>query len=120
MANKMLVTMKMDQRLQMSQQLRQAITLLQYNTLDLKQLVQHYIDSNPLLEIEESDELESTASSEAYTDAADFHLNNYSTTWSSGRKNFTDESALENISLPKSLREHLLEQTLLCHFNETE
>ena len=52
-SGKMQVTMKLDQRLMMSQQLRQAITLLQYNTLDLKQLVQQCIETNPLIDVEE-------------------------------------------------------------------
>lgn len=108
MANKMLVTMKMDQRLQMSQQLRQAITLLQYNTLDLKQLVQQHIDTNPLLEVEEESESDPIPEQ------------NYLTKQVSRKQHFTDDSMLENFSKPKSLREHLLDQTLLCQFNETE
>jgi RNA polymerase sigma-54 factor len=117
MSNKMLVTVKMDQRLKMSQQLRQAITLLQYNSLDLKQLVQHYLETNPLLDAEEESE-----SSTLSTDESDDHTqySKISAHQSKRGQIFEDENSLENFSVPKSLRDHLLDQTLLCQFNKIE
>ena len=118
MSNKMQVSMKLDQRLMMSQQLRQAITLLQYNTLDLKLLVKTYLETNPLLEVDEegidsedqSDYSESDRTQSA-TLSADF-----------SRRGVTheDESSLENYAVPITLADHLLEQTLLCQFHSVE
>ena len=101
------MTVKLDQRLAMSQQLRQAIMLLQYNTLDLKQLVHQTIEKNPLLELEETDYIEPTRSADT--------IRHRSSTYQT-----EEESVLENYAIPKSLRHFLLEQTLLCQFNETE
>ncbi|OHU90778.1 MULTISPECIES: RNA polymerase factor sigma-54 [Pseudoalteromonas] len=56
--------LRMGQQLTMTPQLQQAIRLLQLSTLDLQQEIQEALDSNPLLEIEESDsdsELDSDA-----------------------------------------------------------
>jgi len=117
MSNKMLVTMKMDQRLQMSQQLRQAITLLQYTTLDLKQLVQQYIDTNPMIEVEESEE---TLKPEETAEENDPYASSYSADWRHKKAYFEDENTLENITKPKNLRDHLIDQTLLCQFTQEE
>jgi len=46
--------LKLGQSLTMTPQLQQAIRLLQLSTLDLQQEIQEALDSNPLLEIEES------------------------------------------------------------------
>ncbi len=107
MSNKMLMTVKLDQRLTMSQQLKQAIMLLQYNTLDLKQLVQQAIEKNPLLEVEEPEHHEPARSA----DIVKFRSSSYRQ---------EEESVLENYAIPKSLRHFLLEQTLLCGFDDTE
>ena len=45
--------LKMNQQLAMTPQLQQAIRLLQLSTLDLQQEIQHALDSNPLLELED-------------------------------------------------------------------
>jgi RNA polymerase sigma-54 factor len=47
--------LRMGQQLTMTPQLQQAIRLLQLSTLDLQQEIQEALDSNPLLEVEESD-----------------------------------------------------------------
>src|SRR5579885_668136 len=113
MSNKMLLTTKLEQRLVMSQQLTQAITLLQYNTLDLKQLVQRYIESNPMLEVDETETTDH--------DTEDLtHFFNYSAEINRAYRYDNDDSTLENYSIPKSLRDHLFEQTLLCKFDTTE
>ncbi|NOH80149.1 RNA polymerase factor sigma-54 [Vibrio sp. RE86] len=46
--------LKLGQQLAMTPQLQQAIRLLQLSTLDLQQEIQEALDSNPLLEVEES------------------------------------------------------------------
>ncbi|MFY2510224.1 RNA polymerase factor sigma-54 [Vibrio pectenicida] len=48
--------LKLGQQLAMTPQLQQAIRLLQLSTLDLQQEIQEALDSNPLLEVEESGE----------------------------------------------------------------
>lgn len=113
MSTKMLLTAKLDQRLVMSQQLTQAITLLQYNTLDLKQLVQQYIETNPLIDVEEV-EAENTAALD------DDQYAQYTTDSAKASYVYKDDNALENYSSPESLREHLIEQTLLCKFDKIE
>lgn len=120
MSNKMLLTTKLDQRLVMSQQLTQAITLLQYNTLDLKQLVQQYIETNPLIELEEiesTDTPEVSGSTSSLENEELSQLFKYSAEINRVHRYDNDESTLENYSTPKSLRDHLLEQTLLCKFD---
>jgi len=113
----MLLTARLDQRLVMSQQLTQAITLLQYTTLDLKQIVKQYLETNPLIEIEEhetgsDDNQENSEEAQQYYYSAHARkINRYN------NDNTQDDNALENYSTPKNLREHLLEQTLLCKFN---
>ena len=48
--------LKLGQQLAMTPQLQQAIRLLQLSTLDLQQEIQEALDSNPLLEVEETSE----------------------------------------------------------------
>jgi RNA polymerase sigma-54 factor len=48
--------LKLGQQLAMTPQLQQAIRLLQLSTLDLQQEIQEALDSNPLLDVEESTE----------------------------------------------------------------
>ncbi|MEZ8825533.1 RNA polymerase factor sigma-54 [Vibrio amylolyticus] len=52
--------LKLGQQLAMTPQLQQAIRLLQLSTLDLQQEIQEALDSNPLLDVEESGEDQST------------------------------------------------------------
>lgn len=127
MSTKMLVTMKLDQRLTMSQQLRQAITLMQYTTLDLKQLVQQTLETNPLLELVEQEIIEPLDENENFSQAAIGQEDEAAAlkyTADLVKRNtlyqHNEESELENYSLPESLRAHLLEQTLLCQFTQTE
>lgn len=53
--------LKLGQQLAMTPQLQQAIRLLQLSTLDLQQEIQEALDSNPLLEVEESQNDEPTS-----------------------------------------------------------
>lgn len=103
------LTAKLEQRLLMTQQLRQAITLLQYNTIELKQVVQQFVDKNPLLEVEESE-------------LPDYYqVSHYSPSYKkSNRISDEEENGLENYAIPTNLRTHLFEQTLLCKFTSEE
>ena len=53
--------LKFSQQLTMTPQLQQAIKLLQLSTLDLQAEIQEALDSNPLLELEESHEPDSNS-----------------------------------------------------------
>lgn len=114
MSTKMLVTMKLDQRLAMNQQLRQAIELLQHNTLELKQLIQQSIECNPFIEL---DEIELQNDEEDEQIIEHHHYSAYS---GNGQKSSFDTDFIENYAKVKTLREHLLEQTLLCRFNQEQ
>ena len=46
--------LRIGQQLTMTPQLQQAIKLLQLSTLDLQQEIQEALESNPLLEVDES------------------------------------------------------------------
>ena len=116
MSTKMLVSVRLDQRLTMSQQLRQAITLLQYNTLDLKQLIQQHIETNPLLEVDEP-EVESDFFS---TDLKQGELTKYSADFNKTSQYYEGEDTLENHAVAKTFHDYLLEQTLLCQFNPAQ
>ncbi|RDI39968.1 RNA polymerase factor sigma-54 [Aquicella lusitana] len=116
MSTKLLVTMKLDQRLAMNQQLRQAIALLQYNTIELKQVIQQYIQSNPLIDVDEEQETEPIYKAEEYIT----HHQSYSTIKSKNYNQLNESNLIENYSRQKNLREYLMEQTLLCRFNETD
>jgi RNA polymerase sigma-54 factor len=116
MSNKMQVTVRLDQRLMMSQQLRQAITLLQYNTIELKQLVQQCIETNPLIDMEDIESEEHDADSRD----EQFESSSFSADFSRYGQYNEDSNALENHAVSESLRSHLLEQTLLCQFSDNE
>jgi len=53
---KLSLQLKLGQQLTMTPQLQQAIRLLQLSTLDLQQEIQEALESNPLLEVDESGE----------------------------------------------------------------
>lgn len=54
MPMKLSLQLKMGQQLTMTPQLRQAIRMLQLSTLDLQQEIQEALESNPMLELEDS------------------------------------------------------------------
>jgi RNA polymerase sigma-54 factor len=120
---KMLITTRLDQRVSMNQQLQQAITLLQYNSVDLKQLVQQFIETNPLIDVDEPEVGDNDKTSLISNDAQDeSHLTNYSADFNKTRQyqQHQEDNALENYSSPKSLRDYMLEQTLLCKFTVSQ
>jgi RNA polymerase sigma-54 factor len=119
---KMQLTPKLEQRLAMSQQLRQAISLLQYNSLDLKQLIQQQLETNPLLEVDESEILieedkETIAKEDDRTKPEDYTA---AVNYSNRYNEINDENSLENYASPISFRDHLLAQVLLCNFDSNE
>lgn len=118
----MLMTLKLDQRLTMSQQLRQAITLLQYGTLDLKQFLQQELVKNPLLECEdmEASALDAQPVDDYQTIETAHVISADVSHYRATSYRFEDESSLENMAVAKTLRQHLLEQMLLCRFNPEE
>lgn len=124
--NKMMLTAKLDQKLAMNPQLRQAITLLQYNTLDLRQYIQQYMEKNLFLDVEENDasnQIESDADDDV--DSSSFQGETQFNQKSSNHFNHSDrfsqnENYLENYAVPKNLRDYLKDQTLLCKFNPIE
>ena len=66
----------MGQQLTMTPQLQQAIRLLQLSTLDLQQEIQEALDSNPMLESEEFDDI--PADNEPSSDYKDDYKDDYS------------------------------------------
>lgn len=107
MGTKLQITTKLDQRLLLNQQMKQAIGLLQSTTLELKQQVLNWLETNPLIEIKEE------LNEEENTD----EMIHYSNTRK--EKYFeSTENTIENIEKSMSLREYLLEQTLDCHWND--
>lgn len=123
MSTKMQLTTRLDQQLVMSQQLRQAITLLQYNTVELKQIVQEFLETNPLIEVDENAILEHDKSNELHSSEEhheDYYEQKHSFEFNKTYRTIADDSTIENYTVPKSLRDHLLEQTLLCKFDEVK
>ena len=112
MRNKLVLTTKLDQRMQMSPKLMQAITLLQHNTLELKQIVQTELEQNPLLELEESEETESL---DAMEESASFQFRSRDQAVS-----WEEDNGLENLAARYDLTAHLTQQTLLARFNTKE
>lgn len=111
--SKLMLTTRLDQRLLMNQQLKQAITLLQSSTIELTQQLQTALESNPLLEIKEEVE-------ESDNEDDDYEDTNHYDNQTSSKKFVSDDDYLENIASKQSLRDFLMQQTLGCHFNENE
>ncbi len=105
MSNKLLLTTKLDQRLLMNQQLKQVITLLQVTTLELKQQVEQWIETNPLIEVKEEVEEEDEIIYQHHE-----KTRHHSTE--------SDYDMLENVAANETLRNFLLKQTLDCGWND--
>lgn len=91
--------LKFSQQLTMTPQLQQAIKLLQLSTLDLQLEIQEALDSNPLLEIDDTDSNGDKPNSDA--DNQDFaESNNLS---SDNSDNVDSHDALENNQIPDDL-----------------
>lgn len=136
--------LRLTQKLALAPQLQQAIRLLQLNRIELRDYVQELVDANPLLDHEENVEQAATDNSEARTEAdtieprndtpeQDYSSNNdaddqwENDQWQagSGQEQWAETSGwsddfgerqIEDTS-SSSLREHLLAQVRLAHFN---
>jgi RNA polymerase sigma-54 factor len=94
--------LRIGQQLTMTPQLQQAIRLLQLSTLDLQSEIQEALESNPMLEVEET-EHQSTASPSEHTDqhdsvaSADLDGNpNSDTSFENSSQEFSSETSLED------------------------
>jgi RNA polymerase sigma-54 factor len=91
--------LKFSQQLTMTPQLQQAIKLLQLSTLDLQLEIQEALDSNPLLEIDETDFNRGTSDDDSepqdYTDRNSLSAEN--------SDNVDSHDALENNQIPDDL-----------------
>ncbi|GAA5138246.1 RNA polymerase factor sigma-54 [Thalassotalea piscium] len=72
--------LRIGQQLTMTPQLQQAIRLLQLSTLDLQQEIQEALDSNPLLEVDESSNSDQESSTDNFDDAFSASTTETSTT----------------------------------------
>ena len=132
--------LRLTQKLAMAPQLQQAIRLLQLNRIELRDYIQELVDANPLLDHEEnieqpvqdskkeSSELETTDNQKvdnepeyAIEDYDDQQWQTEQEPWadSSGWTDEFSERQFEDTS-SASLREHLLAQIRLAHFNEVD
>ena len=132
--------LRLTQKLAMAPQLQQAIRLLQLNRIELRDYIQELVDGNPLLDHEEnieqpvqddkkeSTELETTESRKtdneqeyATDDYDDQHWEADQEQWgeSAGWTDEFSERQFEDTS-SASLREHLLAQIRLAHFNDID
>lgn len=132
--------LRLTQKLAMAPQLQQAIRLLQLNRIELRDYIQELVDANPLLDHEEnieqpvqdskkeSSELETTDNQQvdnepeyATDDYDDQQWQTEQEPWaeSAGWTDEFSERQFEDTS-SASLREHLLAQIRLAHFNEVD
>lgn len=108
---KMHLGVGLTQRLLMNPSLIQVITLLQQATIELKQEVMNFLDSNPLLEVTEVE------SAEEENNGNDMSNYTAAVNTTSYARQTGSIDLIENISGEIKLRELLLSQTLGCHFN---
>jgi len=134
MANQSL-QLKLTQKLALSPQLQQAIRLLQLNRIELREYIQDALDSNPLLERDESDSSQDQDSGDLEREAGESDLDRpderESADWEvagPGEEQWTERSSFESYSMEPqvadtstdSLREHLLWQVNLSHFSPVD
>jgi len=125
--------LKLDQKLKLAPQLRQAIALLQLNRLELREHIEQILEGNPLLELEaeESETGDDTADSESdyqehdrSGDEIDFDREDYS--WNDLPEGFSELGEAPDydrfIADPQqdTLYQHLLWQVNLSGFSETD
>lgn len=108
------VELKQKQELVMTQQLRQSIELLQYNTLELKEYISKEIMENPILELKEDKDNTKEIDWENY--AKKTTPSNKETTY-----NKDQEYNLESfVEYEENLYEHLLNQLFLTKTSKLE
>ena len=132
--------LRLTQKLAMAPQLQQAIRLLQLTRIELREHIQELVDANPLLEHE--DDIEQSAEPDKKNDA-DIETTDVRNTeseqeyssddfddqsWEGDQEQWSEvaswsddfsERQFEDTS-SASLREHLLAQVRLAHFNEVD
>lgn len=120
--NKMLMNVTINQRMALSPQLIQNIALLQYTNVELKKLFDKFIEENIFLESDEENGL-----SPRYLNTNIMQDEFWNGKPLDGNHDFRkyneqtiDDSFCENYASPKTLRNYLLEQTLLCQFNSEQ
>jgi RNA polymerase sigma-54 factor len=118
MSLKMLVSLRTDQRLAMNAQLRQAISLLQYNTLEITQYVKQALENNPLLEADEGD-LSQVEERQQFEETRSYSadISKRSATHS---VDASGDNIFENYTTPVSLRAHLLDQSYSSQFTDKQ
>lgn len=142
--------LKFSQQLTMTPQLQQAIKLLQLSTLDLQQEIQEALDSNPLLEVDESgdnevseknnldsdsDGADATASTSDNLDSGEALEKNdlpdelpidstwdeyYSASSAPAPGPSNDEDQVFQGETTENIQDHLLWQMRLTHFSDTD
>jgi RNA polymerase sigma-54 factor len=127
--------LRLTQKLALSPQLQQAIRLLQLNRIELREYIQDALDSNPLLERDESDSAPDQTSDKPEQDSgkSDFELpterdNDDWDVSGPGEDQWTQRSSFESFGMEPqiadasadSLREHLLWQVNLSHFSAVD
>lgn len=92
--------LKLGQQLTMTPQLQQAIRLLQLSTLDLQQEIQEALDSNPMLELSESDDVPTSNETDANSQSPEANNKSDSdsteTRESATEKSNSDDSGLDS------------------------
>jgi len=134
MANQSL-QLKLTQKLALSPQLQQAIRLLQLNRIELREYIQDALDSNPLLERDESDANQDQDSGDFEQEAGASDLDRPderdNADWEvagPGEEQWTERSSFESYGMEPqiadtstdSLRDHLLWQVNLSHFSPVD
>lgn len=127
--------LRLTQKLALSPQLQQAIRLLQLNRIELREYIQDALDSNPLLERDESDSTPDQTSDNPEQDSSenDFEQpterdNDDWDVGGPGEDQWTERSSFESFGMEPqiadtsadSLREHLLWQVNLSHFSAVD
>jgi RNA polymerase sigma-54 factor len=84
--------LKLGQQLTMTPQLQQAIRLLQLSTLDLQQEIQEALDSNPMLEVEDSFDTPSSTNTE-FEESDYARTQEISAPETAGEDNFSDSES---------------------------
>jgi len=134
--------LRLTQKLTMAPQLQQAIRLLQLNRIELREYIQELVDTNPLLDQEDStdqslegpkevsleSEMAETRKAESDTEYSNDEYD--SDQWQTGseQEQWADNSAWSNDFSERqiadtsstSLREHLLAQIRLAHFSDED
>ncbi len=127
--------LRLTQKLALSPQLQQAIRLLQLNRIELREYIQDALDSNPLLERDESDSAQDQSAENADPDSGETDFEQAAESekeeWDiakPGAEQWTERSSFESFGMEPqiadtstdSLREHLLWQVNLSHFSAVD